>query len=215
MLAYIWVTQYLKPGQPSEVNRLSPEKECSTMIHRLLRPAALALLPLMLMGANECGTTEPEGPIYNNFQVDHDWKTSGCSDVFIGSWNLDDDISVNFHSKGQVAQVQETQQGESFYFDLSDPESGADVTVKVGYRVSNFICNDAIDPEASIDEVWKATSGVALLELKPDPDASDPWSIHAPALLYLSDVIIVNEAGEEVWMAEFGPFETVVGWMPG
>ena len=133
----------------------------------------------------------------------------GCGDVVFFAVDPSDEVLLTFHTPGLVAAA--TAAGETVVSTFDLPDEAVTLTVEVGSRISDAICDDVIENGGPrIERTWRAVSGRATVTIRPGFDA---WSARGD--LELSDVRFRDGEGHLVRVESLEWTDTGVGWLPG
>lgn len=133
----------------------------------------------------------------------------GCGDVWFFAVDRDDEVLLTFSTPGVVAAATESGEPTTTAFDL--PDDDVILTVEVGSRISDAICDDVIENGGPrVDRTYRAVGGRATVTIRPGADV-----FFARGDLVLEGVTFRDDDGHLVLVERLEWTDIGVGWLAG
>jgi len=159
---------------------------------------------LLFILANCSGT----GPLTPNLEGNLT-RMGGCADVLFFAVDQNDELMLSFRTEGAVSEAQTASEEMVTVFELPSPAS--ELMLERGTRVSDATCDDAIEGDGpQVHRTWSAVSGTATVHIRPGTSPED-----ARADLFVEDVVLETDDGDEVVLERLEWTDIHVGWYPG
>jgi hypothetical protein len=162
-----------------------------------------------------CGAEQwlclPGGTLLPGFEQDLT-NQDGCGDISLYAWNDDGSIAFGVGIFRQL--IAEAQAGGTTLDDVVElPDADANVEVLLGPNVSQWFCNDAIEPGPDPTR-YVGQSGTITLSVTPATPDQDP--VQGIVSAHLEAVVLETElGGDSVTVDQYDFIDVAVWCCPG